>query len=60
MGSEPDYRQKIQEIEEVAHQVCTEWECGFIEEMIQWEGEYTSKQKDVIDRIYRKVCDSPY
>ena len=59
--SEPDYPQKVTEIAEVASKICTEWECDFIESIQGRNLDVLSdKQKAVIDRIYKKVCDSPY
>jgi len=58
--SEPDYRKKVAEAQEVATKVCTEWECNFLDNLDEWEGVFTPKQKEVIDKIYKKVCESPY
>ena len=57
---EPTHRQKVSECQEVAAKVCTEWECEFLESMTKWTGVYTLKQQEVIDRIYKKVCESAY
>ena len=53
-----DYRQKVEEIAEVANELCTEWEINFIESVQEWTGDFTDKQKAVIDRIYEKACAS--
>ena len=58
--SEPDHRQKVKECQEVAAKCCTQWECDFLDSMDEWEGDFTEKQKAIIDRIYEKVCKSPY
>lgn len=57
---EPDHRQKVAESQEVANQVLTQWECDFLDSMDAWKGAFTEKQKEVIDKIYKKVCESPY
>lgn len=60
MPHDIDYRQMVEEIAEVVELVCNEWECEFIENVLDWIGEYTDKQKEVIDRIYQRACESPY
>ena len=57
-------REKIEEIMEVADQVLSNWERDFCED-ISRKSEYilnslTEKQQDVLDRIYQKVCNSPF
>ena len=57
-------REKIEEIMEVADQVLSNWERDFCED-INRKSEYilnslTEKQQDVLDRIYKKVCNSPF
>lgn len=56
--SEPDRRKKVSESLEVAREVCTEWECNFLDSVARWKGEYTVRQKETIDKIYQKVCES--
>lgn len=56
---DPDYRKMVSEIAEVAADLLSAWECTFIESMQEWRGDYTDKQKDIIDRLYERVCDSP-
>lgn len=58
--SEITYNQKVEEIDEVIDEIGNEWECDFIEDMIYWNGEYTERQKETIDNLYRKACESPY
>jgi hypothetical protein len=57
---EPTYSQKVKEAQEVAAKACTQWECDFLDSMDEWEGDFTEKQKAIIDRIYNKVCESSY
>jgi hypothetical protein len=52
------YREKIKEIQEIASDICSEWEIEFLESVENWRGEHTEKQKEIIDRIYQKACDS--
>jgi hypothetical protein len=56
--SEPDHRKKVAESLEVAREICSEWECNFLGSVSRWKGEYTVKQKETIDKIYKKVCES--
>lgn len=56
----PDYKKKVEEIIEIAQQVCSEWEFNFIESVDEQEFDYTEKQKKIIDRIYERACESPY
>ena len=53
-------RQMVDEIDEVAWDVCSEWEVNFIESVQQWQGDYSPKQEEVIRRIYKKVCASDF
>lgn len=53
-------KQKVDEILEVADEVLNDWEHLFIDDMFFWIGEYRPNQKKQIDRIYEKVCNSPY
>lgn len=55
-----DHREMVEEIEPVMDEICTEWECDFIGDMLDWDGDFTEKQQAVIERIYKKACDSPY
>jgi len=44
-------------------EVCTEWECDFLEsvnEQMARRRDMSPKQLDIIDRIYDKVCRSNY
>ena len=49
-----DNNAMIAEIIEVASDVCTEWECGFMES-IQSRRSLSSKQTAILERIYDKV-----
>ena len=54
---------KVEECLEVAPEVCTEWEIDFLESVeVQMEDgrSMSDKQEELIDRIYKKVCQSPY
>ena len=53
-------RQKVKEIAEIADKICNEWEINFIENMKTWRGSYTSGQRETIDKLYKRACDSPY
>ena len=58
-----DIRTMIQEINDVAEEICTEWEYEFMEsitEQFETRGSLTEKQEDVLRRIYKKACESPY
>ncbi len=55
----PDYPKMVKEIAEVASDVLTEWECGFIEDQTGRQS-FSEKQRDIIDRIYEKVCNSSF
>ena len=57
---EVSLRQKVEEIDEVKEQICSDWEQSFIESMMEWEGEYTEKQASVINKLYTRACNSPY
>lgn len=59
----PDTRTMIEEINEIAEKICTEWEYEFMEsitEQFQERGTLTDKQIGIVERIYEKACDSPY
>ena len=56
-------KQQLEEIMEVASDICNEWECNFLEsvqEQLQNGRELSSKQLDTLERIYQKACNSPY
>ena len=55
-----DLRLKVKETDEVIAEVGTEWECQFTASMMKWEGKFTEKQEVIIEKLYKKVCDSPY
>lgn len=33
----------------------TNWECDFVSDMKDWVGEFTERQKEVIERIWNQV-----
>ncbi len=51
-----------QEICEVSDKVCNEWEIDFLDsiECRVLNDNLSDKQKAVLERIYDKVCRSPY
>ncbi len=59
MASTPD-RQKVDEVLEIAHLICNEWEIRFLQDMTEWTGIFTEKQKAVIEKLYKRACESPY
>ena len=60
MSTPPDYHTQVEEIAEVIEDIGNSWECDFIADMLDWTGDFTDKQKDVIDRLYKRACESPY
>lgn len=34
----------------------TDWEAGFIETCMDWEGDFTPRQRDAIDRLMEKYA----
>ena len=57
----PDHRTMVTEIAEIASEVLNEYECDFIQNMLEeWEGEFSPKQAALIEKCYKKVCDSPH
>jgi hypothetical protein len=60
MSDEPSDREKVTQSLEVSKKVCTEFECDFLDSLSRWKGEYTVKQKAVLEKIWKKVCDSPF
>lgn len=55
----PDHRTMLTEIAEVYEEVCSEWEINFVDSLLDWDGDFTEKQKAVLEKIYDKVCESP-
>jgi len=58
-----DVGKKIEEIVEIASEICSQWECDFVESVSSQleEGRNLSpKQISIIDGIYEKACNSPY
>jgi hypothetical protein len=60
VADEPDHRQKVEECREIARKLFSEWECDFLDSVAVWTGEFTPKQKAIIDQLYKKACASPY
>jgi len=53
----------IEEINDIAEKICTEWEYDFmgsITEQFDSRGTLTDKQQEILERIYKKACESPY
>jgi len=50
------YRHMVDELCDITDGL-TNWECDFVSDMKDWEGEYTEKQKAVIQRIYDKMME---
>lgn len=58
-----DVGRKIEEIIEVASEICTEWEYEFMESIEEQHKEgrtLSPKQIAILDRIYEKACNSDY
>ena len=50
---------KVYEISEIASEICTEWECEFLEsvqEQLLAKRELSDKQRKVLDKLYEKAC----
>lgn len=59
----PDMRTMIEEINEIAEEICTEWEYDFmgsVTEQFEEKGQLSEKQTEIVERIYKKAVDSPY
>ena len=51
------------EIIEIADEICSEWECEFLEsirEQLVNGRELSPKQKDILERLYEKACSSDH
>jgi len=58
-----DVRTMLEEVNEVASEICTQWEYDFMEsitEQFEDRGTLTEKQQLTLEKIYRKACESPY
>ena len=53
-------KEKVMQIAEVICQIGTEWEVEFIENLQLWKGEYTEKQKAIIEKLWKKACESEF
>lgn len=49
-----DYRHMVNELCDCSEGL-TGWECTFVSDMYDWEGEYTEKQAATIEKIWNKV-----
>ena len=59
----PDILTMLEEINEVAEDVCSEWEYEFMQsvtEQYEERGSLSEKQEEILERIYKKACDSDY
>ena len=60
-SAEPDLHKKVAEIAEVVGEVrFSNWEEAFLESMMEWKGDFTDKQTEVINRLYKRVCELPF
>ena len=59
-----DVRDILEECQEVAARVCSQWECSFLdslEKQLEDDSyELSPGQNDKLLEIYGKVCESPY
>ena len=58
-----DIRTMIEEINDISEKICTEWEYDFMEsitEQFDSRGTLTEKQQEILEKIYKKACESPY
>ena len=57
----PDIKTMIEEILEVSDEICNEWEIDFMENISNQDPYVLSDaQVRVVERIYKKACNSPY
>jgi hypothetical protein len=51
-----------EEVMEVSDRICNEWEIDFLEGIARraQQERLTEKQLAILERIYRKACESPY
>lgn len=52
------YRQQVEEISEIIEEIGNDWEIGFIENVMIWVGDFTEDQEKVIDKLYKRACES--
>ena len=58
--------EKVNEVQEIADEICTPWEIDFLESIREQllEGRTLSKkpggQEEILDGIYQKAVDSPH
>lgn len=49
-----NYRAMVRELLELDHGL-TDWEIGFLDNLNNWQGNYTWKQVGTLERIYQRV-----
>jgi hypothetical protein len=54
MRHNDDYRELVEELCQ-RDSGLNSWECDFVSDMLDWQGQYTEKQRETIERIYDKV-----
>jgi hypothetical protein len=55
--------EKVEEIQEIADEICTSWEIDFLEslrEQLADGRKISERQEETLERIYKKAVDSPY
>ena len=58
-----DWGKILKEITEVYEKVCTGWEIDFIDSVVRqynFGRDFSAKQITVVEKIYKRVCDSKY
>lgn len=56
-------QRKIQEIHDVRDKCLSEWECQFIGDIffqVQSGKRLSDKQETIVEKLWDKVCESPY
>ena len=48
------YQDVLQELLDIESGL-TDWEVGFIESLLNRQGDFTQKQKDMLDKIYERA-----
>lgn len=60
-------RQMVIEIDEIKNKICNDWEHVFITSMKKKccgrhseDSSFSAKQRECIEKLYEKACNSPY
>jgi len=48
------YRSIVERLWKLCGKKMTDWENGFVDNLIDWKGDYTENQKEVIIKLNRK------